>query len=155
MALRYQHVPASGSRLGVRGSLRLSVRGEQVPKTVVVLPAGWAADQVGAHARQLGVGVGAVEFQLDVVVQLVEADLAAHLGLVRPEQAIDQPVAHRRPPSWSAWSGSSPRWSRWARSLRRASWIVLYSAPLVEPSRSARTSMGTSPATTVNSTSRW
>ena len=55
-----------------------------------------------------------------------------------PSSSID----HRSPP-------------RASRSLRRASCKVLYSAPRVEPSRSASTSIGTPLSASATNTSRW
>src|SRR4029453_17208550 len=122
----------------------------QGAQALVLLPAGQAAGQVGPEPGEVGVGVLAGQLQLDVAVQLGEAVVAAQLRLLGPEQPVHQ--THLRLTSSPA---SSPALARWARSLRRASWIVLYSAPLVVPRRSASTSSGTRPATTVSSTSRW
>jgi hypothetical protein len=47
----------------------------------VLLAAGWAADEVGAEARDARVGVGASELELDVAVEVLEAFVAAELRL--------------------------------------------------------------------------
>jgi len=86
----------------------------------VLLTAGLAAGQVGAEPGELAVGVVPGELQLDVAVELGEAVVAAQLRLVGAEQPIGE--AHLRLTSSPV---SRPAWVRWARSLRRASWIVL------------------------------
>src|SRR3954447_14841802 len=79
---------------------------------------------------------------LDVLVDVLEALLAADLGLGGPEQAVDD-VAHDAAPSTHA------------RSLRRASCKVLYSAPRVVSRRWARTSIGTPSTARASRTARW
>jgi hypothetical protein len=48
-------------------------------QTVAILVAGRTALEVCPHARDRGIGIGAVEFELDVAVQLLKALLAAEL----------------------------------------------------------------------------
>src|SRR5215218_3064680 len=100
------------------------IAGHQVAQALVLLAAGQAAGEVGPEAGELGVGVGAGQLQLDVSVQLGEALLAAHLRLLGAEQPLDQVLgwAHQRLTSSPV---SRPVPARWARSLRRASWMVL------------------------------
>ena len=86
----------------------------------MLLPAGQAAGQVGAEPGDAGVRVVAGQLQLDLAVRLGEAGVAAHLRLLGAEQPVDK--AHLRLTSSPA---SRPASVRWARSLRRASWIVL------------------------------
>ena len=84
-----------------------------------------------------GVGVLAGQLGLDVAVELGEALVAGQLGsAARPEDAAEAvAIAHSR--SW-------PSAARRRRSFCLASWSVLYTAPRVESSRSASTSIGTS-----------
>ena len=70
----------------------------------MLLAAGLAAGEVGAEAGEVGVGVGASQLQLDV--------------------AVSSAKQSSQPTSGSSGPGS-PDAARWARSLRRASWIVL------------------------------
>src|SRR3954468_10134377 len=94
-----------------------------------------------AHARD---ELLAVELCFDVLVEALEALVAADLGLGGPEQAVDEvAVGHDEAPS------------RHARNLRRASCKVLYSAPRVVSRRSARTSIGTPSTASARRTARW
>ena len=92
----------------------------------MLLAAGGAAVEVGPQPGDRGVGVGARELELDIAVELVEADVAADLGLRRAEQPLEAwsdlglfitspPAARRREPASS----------RCRRSFRRASCSVL------------------------------
>src|SRR5581483_7745927 len=136
---RFQGDGGCGRVLGPAGLV-----GAQGDEALVLLGAGRATGEVGAHAGHRLVGGGTVELELDVLVEPLEALVAAELGLAGPEQAR-QDVTH----------AASPLSARWARSLRRASWRVLYSAPRVVARRSARTSMGTPFSARATSTSRW
>src|SRR3954470_16504927 len=94
-----------------------------------------------AHARD---ELLALELGLDVLVEALEALVAADLGLGGPEQAVDEvAVGHDVAPS------------RHARNLRRASCKVLYSAPRLVSRRSARTSIGTPSTASASRTARW
>ena len=72
-------------------------------QAVVVFRAGGAALEVGAHARDRRVGVGAGELELDVAVELLEALLAAELRAAGAGQAREQTfsIAVGRCASWS------------------------------------------------------
>ena len=80
----------------------------------MILVAGRAALEVGAHPRQPLIGVRPVELELDVLVEQFEALLASDLGLAGPEQSVQELAQDRSPSSSSS-----------ARSLRRASCNVL------------------------------
>jgi hypothetical protein len=56
----------------------------------VILVAGGTALEVSAHAGQAGVGVLAGQLELDVLVEELEALLAADLGIGRSDQSGDQ-----------------------------------------------------------------
>src|SRR5262245_35639693 len=99
----------------------------QREEAFVILPTGGAALEVGRHAG------GVAPF--DVLVEVLEALLTGHLGALGAEQAHDSPPIT-------------------ARSLRRASCSVLYSAPRVVSRRSARTSIGTPLSARATKTSR-
>src|SRR5919197_387957 len=129
-----------------RRVLRRRVAGEEVAQAVVILAAGGAALEVGAHAGHRGVGVCAGELELDEAVELVEARLAGQLRLHWAEQAADVIAVH---------GASSPRSASAERSRRRASCKVLYRAPRVVAIRSASTSIGTSLSAMATRTSRW
>src|SRR5215211_1622926 len=114
------------STVGDRGLQRLLAAHERA-KALVLLAAGGAADKVGAQTGDRGVGVRTGELQLDVAVELLEALVAADLGLRRPEQPaqcllqigslghfVSSSVSRERPCS-----------SRWDLSFRRASCSVL------------------------------
>src|SRR5215213_4111801 len=95
-------------------------------QAVVLLAARRAPFEVRAQAGDGGVGIGAGDFELDVAVELVEADVAADLGAGRPEEPGKHVLrmlllGHRS----SKLSGPRPRSSRCLRSLRRASCKVL------------------------------
>src|SRR5258708_208460 len=103
---------------------------DEAQQALVVLVAGRAALEVGAHAGDLGVRVGAGGLQVDVAIELREALLAAQLRAGRPECTCQETIGvevvplltHRpSPPS----SGSKPRSASARRSLRRASCSVL------------------------------
>src|SRR5215210_2382075 len=109
-----------------RGLRRLLAAHERA-KALVLLATGGAADKVGAETGDRGVGIRTGELQLDVAVELLEALVAADLGLRRPEQPaqcllqigslghfVSSSVSRERPCS-----------SRWDLSFRRASCSVL------------------------------
>src|SRR5207253_2252125 len=74
--------------------------GDERQQRLVVLAAGRAALEVGAHPGDRRLGVGPRDLELDVAVQVLEARLARHLGRGRPEQAAEHLVSpHRRSPS--------------------------------------------------------
>src|ERR687898_2093378 len=100
----------------------------QRQEAFVILPTRRTALEVGRHAGHFA--------PLDVLVQALEALVAGDLGAGGAEQA------HRSPPIT-------------ARSLRRASCSVLYSAPRVVSRRSASTSIGTPLRASAVNTSRW
>src|SRR5688500_3474339 len=87
---------------------------EERAQALVLLATRGAAVEMRAQPGDRGVRVGAGELELDVAVELVEARLAADLGLGRTEQPGDRLVQVCHVVS-----------SRWARSLRRASCSVL------------------------------
>src|SRR3712207_2079503 len=84
--------PHAGSSVSERkGDTRLSslqdlLAADERAEALVLLAAGRAADQMGPQAGDRGVGVGARELELDVAVELLEALVAADLGLGRAEQ---------------------------------------------------------------------
>src|SRR5215207_9346485 len=63
------------------------IAADQCAQALVLLTAGRAAGEVCPQARDRGVGVGTLELELDVLVEPVEALVAADLGLCRPEHA--------------------------------------------------------------------
>ncbi len=79
----------------------------------MLLRAGGAAGEVRAHAGHGRLGVGAIELELDVPVELLEALVAVDGTAGRAEQPREQvvPVVSLSPTL--------------ARSVRRASWSVL------------------------------
>ena len=56
----------------------------------MLLAAGRAAVEVGTHAGDRGIGVLALQLEVDVPVELVEAGVAADLGCGRAEQPFDE-----------------------------------------------------------------
>lgn len=132
--------------------------GEQRCEALVLLSARGAAVQVRGHSGHGGLGVGAGGLQVDVTVEFGGADVAADLGLVGTEEAAQRRglVVDGQQLSFPAGApvGARPWSCRWARSLRRASCRVLYSAPRVLPSRSASTSIGTPLTVRATSTRR-
>jgi hypothetical protein len=89
-----------------------SALGRERAQALVLLSAGGAALEVRAHAGDRAVRVAAGELQVDVLVEEVEAVVAADLGPVGAEQP-DAVIAGHRVPSTAS------------RSLRRASCSVL------------------------------
>src|SRR5690242_15304012 len=63
--------------------------GDQRPQALVVLPAGRAAAEMSAEAREARVGVSAGKLELDVFVEQLEALITAHLVAGRPKQLLD------------------------------------------------------------------
>src|SRR5436190_4041170 len=55
-------------------------------KALVLLVAGRAANQVRGQSGELCVGVAACELEFDVPVEILEAPVAANLGVCRPKQ---------------------------------------------------------------------
>src|SRR5262245_27553180 len=94
-----------------------TLAGDEFAQALVVLAAGRAAGEVGAHPGHLALGLAAGELGLDVLVEAVEAVLAAELGPLGAEHPVDQRSVHGAAPR--SWSASA------ARSRRRASWRVL------------------------------
>ena len=97
-----------------------SVLGQQRAQALVLLAAGRAAAEVRAHTRDAGVRAGAAQLELDVLVESLEALVAADLR-ARPARAG---VRRRSLGHGSARRQAAPRPAR-ARSLRRASCRVL------------------------------
>ena len=102
--------------------------GDQGAQALVLLTARRAALEMGAQPRNRSVGIGARQLELDVAVELVEADLSADLLLGRAEQAAERGLqirtfGHRASPRCS--SSGNPESSRCVRSFRRASCRVL------------------------------
>ena len=93
----------------------------------MLLAAGGAAVEMGAQPGNRAVGVGTGELELDVPVELVEADVAADLGACRAQEPAER--AHRvgrlHHFSSSQLSSARPHSCRWARSFCRASCKVL------------------------------
>ena len=56
----------------------------------MLLAAGRAAVEVGAHAGNRGFGILALQLEVDVPVELVEAGVAADLGCARAEQPFHE-----------------------------------------------------------------
>jgi hypothetical protein len=75
------------ARSAVSASLLTTDQREQA---FVLLAAGWAAVEVCAQTGQDGVGVLVCEFELDVAVELVEADVAADFGFRGPEEPSER-----------------------------------------------------------------
>src|SRR5215218_2224272 len=81
---------------------------DELAQARVVLVARGTALKMRAHARKAGVGVLAGELEVDVLVEQLEASIAADLRLIRAEQPGDEiPLravcAHFRAPVWP-WS---------------------------------------------------
>src|SRR5436305_637456 len=139
---------------------RSAVVRQQCAQAGVLLAARRASVQVCPHTGNRRIGICAGELQLDIVVELLEALLAAQLGARWPEQTLQECfdgcvrwLGHRFPPL-APKPREKPSAATVRRRCERASWIVLYSAPRVVPSRSARTSIGTPLRATATSTSR-
>src|SRR3954468_10415966 len=134
------------SRLATRERRFLPAAGD-LAQALVILAAGRAAFEMRAHPGEELVGVIAGQLEVDVLVQQLEALVAADLGPIGAEQAGEQVAGvgrHVGLPSESA-----------ARSLCRASCNVLYRAPRVVLKRSARTSIGTPSRARATKTTRW
>ena len=89
----------------------------------MVLATGGAALEVGAHAGDELVGLGAVELEGDVLVELLDTPVAELLGLGRADQPLQYLVTHVlvHGQSLSRSSSEKPRSDRSARSFRLAS----------------------------------
>src|SRR5919201_5725596 len=129
------------------GALEPLLPADERAQALVLLAAGGAAVEVGAQSGHDRVRVLAGELELDVLVELREALVAADLRRRGPEQPSERllqirPFAHL-PSLPSHASSASPDSSRCLRSFRRASCNVLYSAPRVVLRRSASTSIRT------------
>jgi hypothetical protein len=68
--------------------LRLAVASCERVKRVVLLATGGAADEVRPHARDLTVSVSTCEFELDELVQQIEAFIAANLIAAWSKQLV-------------------------------------------------------------------
>src|SRR5215208_4866221 len=96
-----------------RGTAGASVAGSELRRArlgfhqgsqaAMVLGTGRTPCEVFAHSGDVGVGVGALQLQLDVAIELGEAFLATQLGPLWSEQPAEQAVlawvavfAHRR-----------------------------------------------------------
>ena len=150
-------VQPGGDHLG--GSLlgrRLSA--DEREQAVVLLAAGRAPVQVRAEAGNGRIRVFTGQLELDVAIELLEARIAPDFRPGRPEQTTECPVGmsllHQVLSSRNR-SGESPQSSRCFRSFCRASCRVLYSAPRVVSSCSARTSIGTPFSARATRTRRW
>ena len=84
----------------------------------MVLAAGRAADQVGAHAGHPCVGVRTAQLQFDVAVEVLEALLASELRLGGAQKALQKTlvlvfvrVVHRFTPLASGSSSNRKPWS--------------------------------------------
>src|SRR5690349_20969200 len=95
---------------------------EQRAQTFVLLRAGRTADEMGTQPRDEVVGGGARELELDVAVELREAFVAADLGLVAAEQALERWIEVAA--GHSVTSGY-PAAATCSRSRLRASWRSL------------------------------
>src|SRR4051812_22628038 len=93
----------------------LPLAANQRAERLVLLAASRAADQVLSHAGNAHIGVHAGQLELHVLVDQVEAGIAAGLVAARAQDAFE--VVHRASPGPAADSSS--------RSLRRASCSVL------------------------------
>jgi hypothetical protein len=144
---------------GRRGAATNLVTREK-EQTFVVFLAGGAPAEMRSHARHLRLGVDTAELEVDVTIDLVEALLAAELGLGRSYEqrhntVMISPVGWRHGvPAFRHAATSIPLAASAVRSFRRASWSILYSAPRVVRRLSASTSIGTPFTTTAISTSR-
>src|SRR3954451_24298078 len=95
---------------------------EQRAQTFVLFRARGTADEVGAQARDELVGGSACELELDVAVELLEALVAADLGLAAAEQALERRIEVAAGHSFTS---GNPAAATWARRRRRASWSSL------------------------------
>ena len=59
-------------------------------ETLVIFKTSGATSQVCVKAGHRAVGVNSGELQVNVAIELLEALLARHLGIYRPEQACEQ-----------------------------------------------------------------
>src|SRR5205085_6143186 len=140
------------------GRLQRLLAGDESAQALVLLAACRATGEVRAKPGHAGIGVGSGELQLDVAIEVVEALVAAELGLALPQepgQRLLEIRAFHHVPSSFVGSIATPRRARCRRSFARASCSVLYSAPRVVSRRSASTSIGTPFSATATSTVRW
>src|SRR5688500_13550250 len=80
-----------GLKGGARNVLAVRLALDELAQAVVVLVAGGAALEVGPHARDPGVSLRALELELDVLVEPLEALVAEQLrpgGAEQPLQAV-------------------------------------------------------------------
>jgi hypothetical protein len=84
--------PAGETVLRAFGTNRRCL-GDQVAQALVVLVAGRAALEVSAHAGEASVGILARDLEVYVLVEQLEALLAADLGLGRPQQTCEELAA--------------------------------------------------------------
>src|SRR5262245_60196598 len=115
----YRGAPRGGARVREQRALAGRPGAQQLYEAVVLLAARRAAVEVRAHPGPRRLRVAAAELQLDVLVEPLEALVAADLGSIGSEQPVEQ--VHLGPPS----PATSPRSASRARSLRRASCNVL------------------------------
>src|SRR4051795_341363 len=94
----------------------------QRAQTFVFFRARGTSDEVGAQARDELVGGSACELELDVAVELLEALVAADLGLAAAEQALERRIEVAAGHSFTS---GNPAAATWARRRRRASWSSL------------------------------
>ena len=146
-----------GDHLG-RRLLGRRLSADEREQAVVLLAAGRAPVQVRAEAGNGRIRVFTGQLELDVAIELLEARIAPDFRPGRPEQTTECPVGmsllHQVLSSRNR-SGESPQSSRCFRSFCRASCRVLYSAPRVVSSCSARTSIGTPFSARATRTRRW
>ena len=71
----------------------------------MLLATGGAPVEVCTQAGNHGIGVAAVDFELDVPVELVEADLAADFGPDRPKEPDERPLELGTPDCYGATGG--------------------------------------------------
>src|SRR5215208_3000934 len=149
------------SYLAFPGSALLPVSLDKRAQAEVILLTGGAAFEMRSNPRDRFVRLSTGDLELDESIESLEALVTAHLSIGRTEQAANQAVLgpslvrHPMAPFSLLERAASPVASSLRRSLRRASWRVLYKAPRVVPSRSAKTSIGTSLRASATSTSRW
>src|SRR5262249_44767965 len=109
------------------------LRPEHGEEALGVLAAGLAALEVGDDLGEHSSDVRASEHGLSVLVQDLEAGLAARIRRCASQQSISDVLVHL--------ASRCPTTEMAARSLRRASCRVLYTAPRELPVRSAITSI--------------
>src|SRR5579872_664167 len=83
----------TAARARTRRPPPLGLAGEQRAEAHVILATGRAALEVRAHARNRRVGIAAVELELDVAIELLEALIAAELRACGTGEARDQAIS--------------------------------------------------------------